>query len=238
MLKYLPFLLAAASLSAVAAAQNAPIEHRYADRGNTPSTFHSNEPIPGVNVRSGPGSIVRTITADENVTEIRVERGRANIRVDRPLLNVQILIDLPGGQTAITKDGLYTFNADTNTVHVLRGEAEAFPGNGDQSIKIREEQQLAFNASSPRAIDIDPSRANADLLPEDSPNRNYYNPAPYRDGYAYVAPYPYYAYPYPYAYSPYPYYGYGYPFGLTLGFGYYGGFRGGYYGGYRVYRHR
>jgi len=227
----LSLLLAAASLSVVASAQNAPIEHRYADRAQTPSAFHSDEPIPGVNVRSGPGSIVRTITADENVTEIRVERGRANVRVDRPQLNVQILIDLPGGQTAITKDGLYTFNADTNTVHVLRGEAEAFPGNGDNSIKLREEQQLAFNAANPRAIDIDPSRANADLLPDYNHGDGYYGAAPY------YAP-PYYAYPYPYAYYPYPYYGYGYPFGLSLGFGYYGGFRGGYYGGFRGYRRR
>ena len=230
----LSVLLAAASLSVVAAAQ-APIEHRYSDRANTPSAFHSDEPIPGVNVRSGPNSIVRTITADENVTEIRVERGRANVRVDRPQLNVQILIDLPGGQTAITKDGLYTFNADTNTVHVLRGEAEAFPGNGDSSIKVHEEQQLAFNAPNPRAIDIDPSRANADLLPYNSERT--YNRAPYNDGYAYGEPYyPYYAYPY--GYYPYPYYGYGYPFGLSLGFGYYGGFRGGYYGGFRGYRRR
>jgi hypothetical protein len=223
----LSVLLAAASLSVVATAQ-APIEHRYADRANT-----SNEPIAGINVRSGPGSIVRTITADENVTELRVERGRANIRVDHPQLNVQILIDLPGGQTAITKDGLYTFNADTNTVHVLRGEAEAFPGNHDQSIKVREEQQLAFNASNPRAIDIDPSRANADLLPYTSSERSY-NRAPYNDGYTYGEPY----YAYPYGYYPYPYYGYGYPFGLSLGFGYYGGFRGGYYGGSRGYRRR
>jgi hypothetical protein len=228
----LSLLLAAASLSVVATAQ-APIEHRYSDRANTPSAFRSNEPIAGVNVRSGPGSIVRTITADENVTEIRVERGRANVRVDHPATDVQILIDLPGGQTAITRDGLYTFNADTNTVHVLRGEAEAFPGNGDNSIKIREEQQLTFSASNPRAIDIDPSRANADLLPNS--DRNYYsNRAPYGDGYSYAAPY----YPYPYAYYPYPYYGYGYPFGFGLGFGYYGGFRGGYYGGFRGYRHR
>ncbi len=42
--------------------------------------------------------------------------------------NSELLVDLPGGQVSLLKDGFYTFNADTQTVRVLKGEADAYPG--------------------------------------------------------------------------------------------------------------
>ena len=53
-------------------------------------------------------------------------------------------------QTALLKDGLYTFNASTNTVRVLKGEARVFPGTTNAEVKVKEDHQFTFGAS-PRA---------------------------------------------------------------------------------------
>ena len=203
------------------------------------------QPIPGVLVRVGANGSVKAISADSNGTEVRVERGLANISVRQPTANSELLVDLPGGQVSLLKDGIYTFNADTNTVRVLKGEADAYPGPigpGVKGIKVKEYREVAFGAApgSIRAVDVNPEEARADLLPvsggNGEPARGYgyrgYGYVPYGDGY-YGYPYPAYA---GYAWG-YPGWGFGYPygygFGVGVGFGYYGGFRGGY--GYRGY---
>jgi hypothetical protein len=201
-------------------------------------------PIPGVVLRVAANGSVKTVSADANGMELRVEHGRANISVRQPAQNSELLVDLPGGQVSLLKDGLYTFNADTNTVRVLKGEADAYPGPigpGAKGIKVKEYREVAFTStpSSVRTVDVTPQEASADLLPPSGyngePARGYgypgYGYGPYGDGY--------YGYPYPvypgYAWG-YPGWGFGYPygFGFGVGFGYYGGFRGGYvYRGYR-----
>ncbi|HEY4356529.1 MAG TPA: hypothetical protein VGN16_12330 [Acidobacteriaceae bacterium] len=205
------------------------------------------QPIGGVWLRTAPGSSVQTVSANANGTEIRVDHGRANVTVRHPEQDAQILVDLPGGQTAITRDGVYTFNADTNTVRVLDGEAQAFPeGRGDDGIQIKEDHQFIFGTGSVHAKDMDRNDARADLIQPDAGGRSGYGygggprESYYGDGgYGYAA-YPYYGYPYYpyYAGYGYPYgYGFGYPYGFGLGFGfggYYGG--GGYRGGYGGYR--
>ena len=204
-------------------------------------------PIPGVWVRVGADGAVQTVSADAKGMELRVERGRANISVHQPAANSELLVDLPGGQVSLLKDGLYTFNADTDTVRVLKGEADAYPGPigpGVKGIKVKEFREVAFTSApgSVRAVDVNPQEGMADLLPMDGgngePSRGYgypgYGYGPYGDGY----PYPYPAYPvYPGYGWGYPGWGFGYPyfgFGFGVGFGYYGGFHGGY--GYRGYR--
>ena len=206
-----------------------------------PRQTTNSQPIAGVLLRVNSGSVVQTISADANGTELRVERGIANVNVHHPEHDVEILVDLPGGQTTLLKDGLYTFNADTNTVRVLKGEAEAYPGPANSStkpIRIKEDHQLNFSASanSLRSVEVNDSRQlTADLLPGSDGSPRGRNPArgysyaPYGDGfYGYGYPYPYYPYGWGYGY---PYYGYG----LGLGFGYYGGFRG-YRGGFGGFR--
>jgi len=93
------------------------------------------QPVAGVWLQTDQNSTVKTISADANKTEIRIDRGRANVQVHHPAGNSQILVDLPGGQTTLLKDGLYTFNAETNTVRVLRGEAEVYPGTSNSTAK-------------------------------------------------------------------------------------------------------
>ncbi len=216
------------------------------------SQITSLRPIPGVVVRVPADASVQTVSADAKGTELRVERGRVNVSVRQPAQNSELLVDLPGGQVSLLKDGFYTFNADTKTVRVLKGEADAYPGPigpGVKGIKVKEGREVAFGAASGsvRAVDADPQQLWADVLPQTGggngePARGYgygYGYPGYYPGYGY-GPYGdgYYGYPYPYpAYAwGYPGWGWGYPygFGVGIGFGYYGGFRGGY--GYRGYR--
>jgi hypothetical protein len=191
----------------------------------------STEPVEGIWLRTEASSSVKTISANVGgTTEFRVEHGRANVQVDHAPANSQILVDLPSGQVTLLKDGLYTFNADTNTVRVLRGEAETYTDANTKGLKIKEDHQVAFaSGSAPKSVEVDYRQVASDVLPTGRggdggyPARGY-GYGPYGDGfYGYPPyPYPYYAYGYPYGY------GFGYPFGFGVGFGYYGGFRGGF----------
>ena len=213
----------------------------------------TSQPVAGVWLQAEANSSVKTISTDPNKTEIHVERGRINVQVHHPADHAQILIDLPGGQTTLLKDGLYTFNAETNTVRVLHGEAEVYstPGPGTaKPIKVKEDHELIFaaGANSLKAREADPREMVSDLLPAGRPGPEGYGGGgygygPYGDGYPYVYPYPYYAYGYGYPWGYYPYYGWGYPYGygypypyMAYGWGYpyygYGyGIGFGYYGG-------
>jgi hypothetical protein len=215
--------------------------------GGSVSQITSLRPIPGVVVRVPADASVQTVSADAKGTELRVEHGRVNISVRQPTHNSELLVDLPGGQVSLLKDGFYTFNADTKTVRVLKGEAAAYPGaesSGVKGIKVKEGREVAFGAASGsvRAVDADPRELWADVLPQTGVNgepvRGYgygypgygypgYGYGPYGDGYYGYAGYPGYGWGYPG-------WGYGYPYGFGVGFGYYGGFRGGY--GFRGYR--
>lgn len=209
----------------------------------TGSNVATAQPAAGIFLRIAPGSSLTATTLTADTAEFRLERGLVNLSVHHPANSPAILIDLPGGQTSVLKDGLYTFNAATNTVRVLKGEAIAFAPNQKQ-IKVKEYHAVVLNAPAVRSVEFLPGQAQADLI--------LYNPRPeggggYRGGYGYgypgygFGPYGdgFYGYGYPYYAWGYPYGGFGYPFGLGLGFGYYGGFggfRGGYYGGFRGHR--
>ena len=219
-----------------------------------PAVIVATQPVAGVWLRSRSTSVVRTISATPQGTEIRVEKGVLNVSVHQPAQHIAILVDLPGGQTSLLKDGLYTFNADTNTVRVLKGEAAASPalngrpgatpvsadakGSYDKGIKVKEDHQISFvlpaGSERIRAVEAYPYELATDLLPAGGDGRQYANVSgedgPYGYGYASGYPYGYYPGYYPGYYSG--YWGYGYPYEFGVGIGYYGGF-GGYRGGFR-----
>jgi hypothetical protein len=203
---------------------NAPINPQM------PRAITSSHPIPGVVVRSTEPA--QTVSADAKGTEVRIVHGIANVSVHHPGKNIRILVDLPGGQTALLKEGLYTFNADSNIVRVLKGEADAYPGAAVDGIRVKEDHQFTFGvtvsaaAKNNRAFESSREELMADYLP---PNNG---DGPPRPGYGYGPGDGFYAYP-PYGYYGYPYGFYGYPYGFGLGFGYYGGFGGFRGGGFR-----
>ena len=251
-------LLALATLSAAAYAQSpdpasqpsynqqapAPIVHSYSDQAgpygapygarNRQGQIAETAPVQGVWVRSEPRNAVQTVSTENGGAELRVLSGRVNVNVHHPADHARIVVDMNGGQVYLLKDGLYTFNGDSNTVRVLHGEAEAYVGTqtaGVKPVKIKEFHQLAFTSSTQiRSVDAYPNELTADLLPEHHDGEGfqaYGGYGPYGDGF--------YGYPY-YGYG----YGYGYPYGfypgIGIGFGGYGGFggfRGGYGGGFR-----
>ena len=196
------------------------------------------QPNPGIFVRGDVSNGVQTVSSSDAVTELRIVQGRADVTVHHPTSHSEILVDLPGGQVSLLKDGLYTFNAGTKTVRVLHGEAEAYDGAKDASkgTKIKETQQLAFFGNVKlRAVNAYPYELTADLLPGGGRGRgDGVGSGPYGDGF--YAGSSYYAggygYPWGYGFSPYGY-GYGYPLGIGVGFGYYGGFGGFRGGGFR-----
>ena len=194
-------------------------------------TFDS-QPGPGVFVRSDSSNGVQPLTGSVGLTEVRISQGRADITVHHPAEHTEILVDLPGGQVSLLKDGLYTFNAATNTVRVLRGEASVLESAGSSKYtKVKEDQQLAFYPNVKlRAVDAYPYELTSDLLPM---GQSTHGDGPYAQGFdgAYETGGYGYGYPYGYGYSPFGY-GYGYPYGLGIGFGYYGGFGRGFGGGY------
>jgi hypothetical protein len=220
----------------------APIVRSYQQRHpwRQPDQIVESQPTPGVWLRSESTSALTTVSATPQRTEIRLDHGRLNVNIHQPAQHSEILIDLPGGQTSLLKDGLYTFNADTNTVRVLRGEAayvgkENSPATASANtkpIKIKEDHQISLVAAPGiaelKSVEAYPYELTADLLPPDNHGEPDY--PRYAGDYPPYAPYPYYAgfYGYPYGYYP----GfYGYPFAYGIGFGYYGGF--GYHGGFR-----
>jgi hypothetical protein len=195
-----------------------------------PAAVKESSPAHGIILRVAPNAVVQTVSANDDTVELRVEHGKANVTVHNVKQNTQILVDLPGGQVDLFKDGLYTFNADTRTVSVLVGEAKAYPGSdsGGKGISVKEDHQLVFAGSSIHSVDVGPFQARVDLLPGSGNHGDGFRPAypaygygPYGDGF-YGYGYPYYAYGYPY--------GYGYPFGIGFGYGFYGGWGGGFRG--------
>ncbi len=238
MSRSITMFLALATLSAGAHAQytdpagRASYPNTNGNAGMSAPQVSSTQPIAGVWLRSEASGSVQTVSADANGTEIRVIHGRANVQVYHPAPDTQILVDLPGGQTSLLKDGLYTFNADTDTVGVVRGEADSYPAGdtGAKAIKVKENHEVALSTGpNLKAVGVDQRQIASDVLPgsralgEGYRGSNYGYGA-YGDG-PYGSPYSAYGYGYPYGY------GFGYPYGYGFGIGYYGGFRGG-FGGY------
>jgi hypothetical protein len=278
--------VSAAQAPMPAAPQNppAPIERAYPDQGDQgwygPAGVRGDEnqnaalsvgqllatkngtatarPAQGIIVRVGQNSAVREVTSDTQHLELRVERGIVNVNVHDPANDaLLLLVDLPGGQTQILTNGLYTFNAGTNTMRVLKGEAQAYPAAtpSAEPIKVKEYRAVVFSGTV-QARDFAPQEASADLVGVPYNAGRYgdgggyvpygpyayggyapYGYGPYGDGFYYGYPYPYAAYGYPWGWGyPYGWYGYGYPFGVGLSFGYWGGYRAGWGGGWGGWR--
>jgi hypothetical protein len=219
-----------------------------------PPSVVAMHPAKGVTVRADQATEVKTVASDAQHTEIRLERGVANVEVRDPAPDMLILVDLPGGQTQLLKNGFYTFNAGTNTARVFSGEADAFASANDKPMHVKGGDQAVFASGRVRVSYSDPYYSHADVLAGamngsnegggqgQGYDRGYgatgeaygggydggYGYAPYG---AYYGGSPYYAYGYPYGYygGGYPYFGYGLGFGYGFG-GYYGGY--GYRGGY------
>jgi hypothetical protein len=201
------------------------------------------QPVTGVFLRIAANSAVREVSATPERAEFRVERGLVNVSVHHPEDHMLVLVDLPGGQVQLLKNGFYTFNAATNTTRVLKGEADAFTGidTNAKPLKVKEDHAVIFPAAGQagvklRSIEFYPMQARGDVIASPGEYARASDGPGY--GYGYGAGYPAYGfagYGYPGVWGGYdPYWDgfYGYPFGVGIGFGgFYGG--GFYHGGFR-----
>jgi hypothetical protein len=124
---------------------------------------------PGIFLRLGDDSTVQMVSKDLTHTEVKLERGRANVEVDQIYKQNTILIDFENGQTQLLEHGLYAFDANNATVRVFDGKAAVYPGQNLQSnikpIEVKGGRQLVLTSelSKPQKFNKDQA-ANDDLF--------------------------------------------------------------------------
>jgi hypothetical protein len=212
---------------------------------------------PGIFLRLGNDSTVQMVSTDLTHTEVRLERGRANVEVDQIYNQNTVLVDFANGQTQLLQHGLYSFDANNATVRVFDGKAAVYPGQNLQSnikpIEVKGGHQLVLTGEPTKPQRFNKDQAKNDDLYKWSSLRSAYlgdanvNLASEYAGYGDFNPGWYWAggsfgytwlpgdglfwNPFGYGfYSPYYLYGGGFIYGR----GGYGGYRGGYgyHGGY------
>jgi len=113
---------------------------------------------PGVFLRIGDNSAVTMISPELTKTEVRVERGTAQVEVDQIFKQNDLLVDQGDAQTKLVKNGLYEFDANAGTVRVFDGEA-AVSRSSDAStwVKVKGHHELALNEANekPRSFKAD-----------------------------------------------------------------------------------
>ena len=104
---------------------------------------------PGVFLRLGDNSAATMISPDLTHTEVRLDRGRADVEVDQIYKQNDILVDEGGQRTRLLKDGLYAFNSGDRTVEVFSGKAAVLPedGNGKADV-VKGGHELALNGDN------------------------------------------------------------------------------------------
>jgi hypothetical protein len=121
---------------------------------------------PGIFVRLGDNSTVQMVSPDLTHTEIRLDRGHANVEVDQIYAQNTILVDLKNGQTQLLKTGLYSFDADNSNVRVFDGQAAVYPGadllSKVKPIDVKGGHQLALSGEP-----LKPQRFNNDVAQAD-----------------------------------------------------------------------
>jgi hypothetical protein len=119
---------------------------------------------PGVFLRLGDNSTVQMVSTGLTKTEVKLDKGRANVEVDQIYKQNTILIDLSNGQTELLKKGLYTFDADSSTVRVFDGKAAVYPGTNLQTnikpIEVKGGRQLVLTGdlTKPQHFDKDQAK--------------------------------------------------------------------------------
>ena len=195
---------------------------------------------PGVYLRLDHDSSIRMISPDLTSTQLALDQGRATVEVDEIHAQNNVQIVNNGVPTQLLKNGLYEFNAGSDTARVFTGKAAAHEANRWVGIKGNHQLTLSADADQ-KAQHFDKDSAKDELYNWSSLRSEYlseangqltgyygagYAPGWYWDpwfyGYTFIGEDPF--------YSP---FGWGfYPFGNWGGFGYYGH---GYYG--RPYYH-
>jgi len=122
---------------------------------------------PGIFLRLGNDSTIQMVSPNLTQTEVKLERGHANVEVDQLYKQNVVLIDLDHGQTQLLQNGLYTFDADNSTVRVFDGKAAVYPGANLQAdikpIDVKGSHELVLNGEPDKPQHFDKDKAQGDL---------------------------------------------------------------------------
>jgi hypothetical protein len=103
---------------------------------------------PGVFLRIGDNSAVTMVSPELAKTEVRVDRGTAEVEVDQVYKQNNLLVDNGSTQTKLVKKGLYEFDANAGEVRVFEGEAQVSLANdASRPIKVKGHHVLALNGA-------------------------------------------------------------------------------------------
>jgi FecR protein len=111
---------------------------------------------PGAFLRIGDNSAVKMITPSLTDTEVELQRGQANLEVDRIEKWNRLEIVTSGITTTLKKKGIYQFDADRARLEVFDGEAVVHIGDRDTEVWKGKELALVATADKkpkPRSFD-------------------------------------------------------------------------------------
>lgn len=95
---------------------------------------------PGVFLRVGNNSTVKMVSSNLTDTQADLVKGKATVEVAEIHNYNQLLIGQQGATTTLLKNGLYAFDADNDSVRVLKGEA--LVQVNDQNVKVKGGREL------------------------------------------------------------------------------------------------
>jgi hypothetical protein len=192
---------------------------------------------PGAFLRIGPNSDFRLDSVGLADTRVSLVHGSAMLEADQMVQGTRLEVGVGGATADVLKKGLYSFNANPQTMRVLDGKLKVASATKTREIG-GDDQILLANGDNLKKTDFDKSQAKSDPLYVWSEARSRAEAnqnamvAENGDGYAPVGrgwfwdPYAGYYGFWPaesFLYSP-------------FGFGFYGGYYPGFYGGYGFYR--
>jgi hypothetical protein len=94
---------------------------------------------PGAFLRLGHNSEVRMIAAGLANVQLQVNRGPAMVESADPVKGSTLEVIVNGAAARIERGGLYTFDADAQSVRVLDGKAQVRQGDSETTLKKGDE---------------------------------------------------------------------------------------------------
>ena len=102
---------------------------------------------PGVFLRLDENSAVTMVSPDLMKTEVRLDKGRAEIEADQLYKRNDLLVDVNSAQARVLQHGLYEFDATGNDVRVFDGKASVTETDGVKAVDVKAGHLLALNAA-------------------------------------------------------------------------------------------
>jgi len=154
---------------------------------------------PGIFLRLDDHSAVTMVSPSLTDTVVKLDSGRAAVEVDQLYKQNEIVIAQPGGQSQLLKNGLYEFNASTQTMRVFDGQAAVFEGSqpmgmlGGQlsghAVDLKGGHELALNGEPAKEVSFnkDQTKSTDELYNWSSLRSEYLGEANVNLGYTYGA---------------------------------------------------